>query len=179
MYFLPTKHSHADIDQSLSAMSSHLRKNDAINMDDILCKLQKCYKKRVPTANLLRVSNFLGLCGVSNCLRCMKGVKFSRLRFRKITTDIDAVHGCLKLKCLVKIQECSEWEPFTRRPNAFRSPFQPLEGHLQPQLPQLRILWKLQIVSLRLLTEFEVLLRWKACIVFSFEYINGVSIHFT
>ena len=118
--FLPIGHTHADIDQSFSAISSHLRQNNAITLDDMLFELRQCYKKRVSTAELLRVANFSGLCEMSDCLRCMKGVKFSRFRFFKFTADLDSGwHGCFNVKCFVKIQESGEWEAFTGNARGF------------------------------------------------------------
>ena len=54
MSFLPIGHTHADIDQTFSAISSHLFQNNSISMDDMLFELRQCYKKRVSTSKFLR-----------------------------------------------------------------------------------------------------------------------------
>ena len=129
--FLPIGHTHADIDQSFSAISSHLRQNDAVTMDDLLFELRQCYKKRVTTSELLRVANFSSLCERSRCLRSMTGAKFSRFRFFKFTSDLEFERNdYYRVCCFVKIQQSAEWEPFTgnakgfltRLPNLARTP---------------------------------------------------------
>lgn len=107
--FLPIRHTRADVHQSFSAISSHLRHKNAITMEELLHELRQSYKRRVMTSELLRVANFSELCERSKCLRNMTGVNFSRLRSFKFVVDTDvAWNNQFDVSCCVKLQESKE-----------------------------------------------------------------------
>ena len=109
--FLPIGHTHADIDQTFSSISTHLKINDAITLPDLVEELEKCYARRVTASELVGVINYSGLCEKTGCLYEVE--PFSEYRYfrflRKESESAAELHGS---SCDVKVRDEDEWIPF-------------------------------------------------------------------
>ena len=113
--FLPIGHTHADIDQAFSSVSTRLNLERAITDLDLIDLLGKCYSPRAYAENMERVANFSGLCVLTGCTRNVFG--FSPFRFFRLTRK-NSITGVIELEgneflttCDVKIQSTDPWAP--------------------------------------------------------------------
>lgn len=117
--FLPIGHTHADIDQTFSSISTHLKINDAVTLPDLLAELEKCYARRVSATELQGIINYSGLCDQTNCLNSVDS--FTEYRyFRFVQKDFGSDSGLHGSECDVKVRDCDAWVPFpTSRAEGF------------------------------------------------------------
>lgn len=117
--FLPIGHTHADIDQTFSSISTHLRINNAITVSELIRELEKCYARRVTASELENVINFSGLCERSGCLNEVESFTHYRY-FRFLQKAAGSSSGLNGSSCDVKVQNEDEWVPF---PNSLAQGF--------------------------------------------------------
>ena len=108
--FLPVGHTHTDIDQSFSSVSSYLRVQKAITMSDMLASLQECYSPRAKAFEMTEVINFSKLCEETRCLENIEGI--SQYRYFKFFRALGPKEGIyFPTCCHAKVQLRDEWEP--------------------------------------------------------------------
>ena len=108
--YLPIGHTHADIDQAFSSISSKIRCENAFTMEERIAVVRNCYGPGVRAEEMLDIPNFSGLCENTNCLLSVKGLNFTQNRFFKFEVDDGSSwNGYSRTKCWSKIQESQEW----------------------------------------------------------------------
>ena len=110
--FLPIGHTHADIDQAFSSISTRLNGEDAHTLEELLAELNRCYGGNATAFKLERIANYSGLCETTGCLNDTH--HFSEYRYFSFTQRTDELDrsGALTAKCEVKVQDNDQWEAF-------------------------------------------------------------------